>query len=644
MMKKTKEMNQSVCSFSGRFAELMKWIETNQLLRRDLWKRFVQQFREDSDADAGWRCEYWGKMMCGGCLVYQYTKDDALYAVLTETIQDMLQTQDVTGRISSYAVNHEFDGWDLWGRKYVLMGMQQYYAICADENLRLNLLDSMCRQMNYIIGKIGPESEGKRPITKATRHWRGLNSASILEPVVRLYQLTHLPCYLEFAAYIAETGGTDVENLAELAAEDKLYPYQYPVTKAYEMISYFCGLLAYAEETDNAALKNSVCRFADKVLESDFTIIGCAGCTHELFDHSTVRQANTDNGAKMQETCVTVLLMKLCSRLTLETGDSRYMDAFERSFYNAYLGAVNTEQVLEPTLQKEYPTWDMEPLPFDSYSPLTSGTRGNGIGGLKRMSDNHYYGCCACIGSVGAGLVPRMALVRTHDGAAVNLYFPGLMQLRTPEENLLVLHSETEYPAAGTVRLTMAINKPEMFTLQLRIPAWSHQTALMVNGKATHAEPGQYCGIRRTWQTGDTVELCLDMRTQVLHPEPYGHQVLMNKVVWGANYIVPTYDREDPAAKNHIALRRGPLILAQDSRLGYSPDTPISLAEHNGDTIDAASAPAEAAPYPCMVNLQIPLEDGKTMPVTDYASAGKLWSAQSRMAAWMLVHPKTAKG
>ena len=85
MMKKTKEMNQSVCSFSGRFAELMKWIETNQLLRRDLWKRFVQQFREDSDADAGWRCEYWGKMMCGGCLVYQYTlrcadRDDPRYA------------------------------------------------------------------------------------------------------------------------------------------------------------------------------------------------------------------------------------------------------------------------------------------------------------------------------------------------------------------------------------------------------------------------------------------------------------------------------------------------------------------------------------------------------------------------------------
>lgn len=49
---------------------------------------------------------------------------------------------------------------------------------------------------------------------------------------------------------------------------------------------------------------------------------------------------------------------------------------------------------------KEHPDWDIEALQFDSCSPLTSGTRGNGIGGRKVMSDNHYYGCCVCIGSV----------------------------------------------------------------------------------------------------------------------------------------------------------------------------------------------------------------------------------------------------
>ena len=67
-------------------------------------------------------------------------------------------------------------------------------------------------------------------------------------------------------------------------------------------------------------------------------------------------------------------------------------------------------------------------LPFDSYSPLTAGTRGNGIGGLKLMSDNHYYGCCACIGAAGLGLVPKMALLKTEKGFAMNLYIDGNME------------------------------------------------------------------------------------------------------------------------------------------------------------------------------------------------------------------------
>ena len=82
----------------------------------------------------------------------------------------------------------------------------------------------------------------------------------------------------------------------------------------------------------------------------------------------------------MQETCVTVTLMKFFYQVHLLTGDSKYVDAFEISLYNAYLGAINTEKVIEPLIKAQHPDWNIEPLPFDSYSPLTAGTRGNGIG------------------------------------------------------------------------------------------------------------------------------------------------------------------------------------------------------------------------------------------------------------------------
>ena len=629
--------------YNGFLEKTIQFIEKEQLLRVDLWKRFVQQFKEDADYEGGWRGEYWGKMMRGACFVYGYSKNPELYQVLTDTVKDMLTAQDEHGRISSYGIDHEFDAWDLWSRKYVLLGMQYYLEICKDEALFGQIVDSMCRQVDYIMTKIGSPVEGKKLITKATRHWRGLNSSSILEPIVRLYNLTKEQKYLDFAAYIVNCGGTDVVNIFELAFADKFYPYQYPVTKAYEMTSCFEGLLEYYYVTGEEKYKISIINFANKILESDFTIIGCCGCTHELFDHSTVRQANAAGvDPRMQETCVTVTLMKFFYRLSLLTGDSRYVDAFETSMYNAYLGAVNTEKVIEPTILEEHPDWYIEPLPFDSYSPLTAGTRGVGIGGLKLMSDNHYYGCCACIGAAGLGLIPQMALVNTDKGITLNLFMDGCIETFTPSGNKLTLKTETTYPVSGSVKVLLDMQQPEQFEMQIRIPAWSRQTSLNVNGEYVELSDAflskGYVCLNRTWTSGDTMELILDMRTECVKPVPYGHQILMTHVVWGSNYVIPTYDEEDPAAKNHRALRRGPIVLAQENRLGYSVDEPVDILVGADGYVDVTFPEKEIAPYEHILEVEVPLVDGSKMHVTDYASAGKLWNEESKMAAWMLVN------
>ena len=635
----TNKNTYNTSKYSESFEQFIRFVEQEQLLRTDLWERFAQQFKMDADYEGGWRGEYWGKMMRGGCLVYAYSRNPELYQVLTASVQDMLSAQDDLGRISSYGIDHEFDAWDIWCRKYVLLGMQHYLDICQDEELKNQVITSMCRQVDYIMSKIGSSREGKKKITLATRHWRGLNSSSILEPVMKLYNLTGERRYLDFAAYIVGCGGTDVVNIFDLAHQDKLYPYQYPVTKAYEMISCFEGLLEYYYVTGEEKYKESITRFANKILESDFTIIGCCGCTHELFDHSTVRQANTNlEDNRMQETCVTVTLMRFFYKLFLLTGESRYVDAFETSYYNAYLGAFNTEKVIEPILMREHPDWCIEPLPFDSYSPLTARTRGNGIGGLKVMSDNHYYGCCACIGAAGLGMFPKLALVNTENSIYLNLFADGFVHTQTPAGNALTVKTVTSYPASGTIKFLLDIEKAEEFEIRIRIPVWSKETSLCINNKAVKVctQNGYVC-LRELWLPGTVIELSLDMRTECIKPTPYGHQVLMNKVIWGANYMIPTYDEEDPMAKHHRALRRGPIILAQENRLGYSVDEPVALLVNEDGYMDVRFPEQEIAPYPHMLEVEIPLTDGKYIHMTDYASAGKLWTEESKMAAWIFV-------
>ena len=248
------------------------------------------------------------------------------------------------------------------------------------------------------------------------------------------------------------------------------------------------------------------------------------------------------------------------------------------------------------------------------------------------MPDGSYYGCCACIGAAGIGLVPKMQLLTTKCGFALNLFINGSVCSKTPRNNDVRFDVETDYPKSGAVKVTVHTQDPERFELRIRNPYWSKETVVLVNQTATKAVQG-YINVEREWTDGDVVDIELDMSTQAIKPIPYGAEILMNRPIWGANYVIQTFDKEDPLAKKHIALRRGPVMLAQDNRLWHSVDEPIRVKVSDGGLVDVCST--ETSAYPNIIAVKVPLENGTYMTVTDYASAGKLWTEESKMAVWM---------
>jgi DUF1680 family protein len=231
----------------GVFSDAVKFIVEEQLNDRALWSKFVMQYREQPDAPTlAWRGEYWGKMMRGAVSVYSYTKSEELYSVLLETVLDMMSVAEPDGRVSTYERENEFQGWDLWCRKYVLLGMLYFFDICKSDELKEKIIAFSVAAADYIIDRIG---EGKIDITKASSSWFGINSSSLLEPMVWLYRESGEKRFLDFATYIIERGGADRANVFECAYENKLMPYQYGVSKAYELTSCFEGLIAYYEVT-----------------------------------------------------------------------------------------------------------------------------------------------------------------------------------------------------------------------------------------------------------------------------------------------------------------------------------------------------------------------------------------------------------
>lgn len=585
-------------SYSGCFDQTVKFIERHQLLDPALWARFAEQFtRPSDDHDLGWRCEYWGKLMRGGAMVWSYTQSPELYRQLECAARTMLKNAEPDGRISTYSREAEFQGWDIWGRKYVLLGMECFYDICTDESLRAELLDSMRAQADYLLAHFGP---GKADLRKASGHWEGLNSSSVLEPVVRLYNMTGERKYLDFAGYIVGLGGILSANIFELALEDELDPWQYPVTKAYEMMSCFEGLLEYARATGEERWSRAVVNFAHRVLSSDITIIGSAGCTHELFDHSRLRQADPEFTGIMQETCVTVTWMKLCGQVLRFTGDSVFGDAMERSLHNALLGAVNTRRVSRDPLSPG------GGLPFDSYSPLRAAPRGQAVGGRRVMADNTIYGCCAAIGAAGFGAATQHSALLTEKGAAVNLYFPGTLSLQTPGGRRLNIGIDTTYPVGEDIALELSLDCPENFELALRVPGWCKASEVSVNGEAVPVVPG-WLRLERLWKDGDRVQLRLPMAVETV-----GSWQLCQ----GGGELPP-----------HVALVRGPIVLAASEEFsGNNLSGPVELGK-------VRRVPVSEAPFEARLVFETELRDGGGLRLADYASVGKGYDKD--IAVWL---------
>ena len=536
-----------------------------------------------------WQGEHVGKFLHAATLAWANTGDADLKTKLDRVVGRLLKTQEEDGYLGTYAPDHRWTSWDVWIHKYDLLGLLTYYQYThelPDTDPAHKLSDdalTACRRIGDLLIKTFGTGPGQRDINKSGEHV-GMAPDSVLEPIVLLYRATNDPRYLTFARYIVSNydapGGPAI--LASLEKYNSVR--KVANAKAYEMTSNFNGLLElYRATGDKRLMADMLIAWSDIVMNRLYPT-GSAS-SHELYQDD-FHFPNTASG-NICETCVTVTWEQMNVQLLRLTGDARFADEIERSAYNHLLGA-------------QKPNGD----DWAYYTPLEG-----------RKPYDSATTCCHSSGPRGIALLPEVAAMISEDnGVVLNLYNTGSYSAPL-KSGKVTIEEQTNYPLDGKISLTVTPERNgARFPLRLRIPAWSTEAEVVVNGKPAQIEcaPGSYALLSRRWNQGDTVTV--DLKIPV-------------RLAFG--------DHENDGK---AALLYGPLVLALDTALNPTISSP-ARAELTID--DATKVRLDSAPDKAVNGEAVFVTDGKLagsdtvipLYLTPYATAGQ--NGKSKYEVWI---------
>lgn len=558
------------------------------------YESFVDMYRKD-DRTRSALGEVWGKAVRSGCMFYRYTRDEELKEMMRATVKEFLTTQRSNGSFSCSSIEKQPDGQkgDLWERKYTLLALVCYYNEIEQDP---KVLNAMIKHADCIVAQIGNPPK----VSILDQGWspNNIESSTLMEPMMQLYNLTHKAEYLEFAKYIIDSGCAKGSNIIQEAV-DNVPTYKmggvYP--KAYEMLSLFEGLVEYYRVTGDERIKTAFINLFRNVKKDEITIIGNGGGDQpyhpavkgEAWDNTAKEQTNPDI-KRMMETCAGVTWMKFCTQILRLTGDASAVDEIEKYIYNGLLGAMK-------------PTGD-----GFSYVNLLNGMKVTNVGWGGEF-DGKTITCCNLNGPIGLSFIPYIAVMKSNKGPVINLYNACTVNNRTPLGKKLELQMKGDFPNSNAVKIVVNPAAAENFSMSLRIPSWSEHTQVSVNGKkVNNVIPGKYLQLTRKWKKGDAIDIRFEMKA-VLLDAPKG---------------------QNRAGDNFQAVKYGPIVLSRDENTDTNYNQPVQIVADKSKIVKVVAEKPTLSTT--RMEFEVPTTDGPIRMI-DYASVNG-WTGK-KICTWL---------
>jgi hypothetical protein len=256
-------------------------------------------------------------------------------------------------------------------------------------------------------------------------------------------------------------------------------------------------------------------------------------------DSGALGQSLAGQNKSFETPCGSYAHFKLTRYLLRITRDSRYGDSMERVLYNAVLGAIPIQPDGHAFYYSDYTRRAKKTFHPDRW-PCCSGT-------LPMIAADYRISTC----------------FTDSQGIYVNLYVPAQVTWSRNNETC-GLSIQTDYPYAAAVVMTLRLPSAQIFTLNLRIPAWAQGAGLSINGKreTRTLTAGRFAAIRREWRADDRIELELPL-TQRLESIDAAHPQTV-ALLAGPLVLMQLLEEGDSSAASPVP--RASLLAAQRGR------------------------------------------------------------------------------
>ncbi len=435
-----------------------------------------------------------------------YDGDSRIGRMVDSVISEIVDAQDADGYLNTYfTFERKVQRWtnlrdmhELYCAGHLIQAAIAHYRATG----KRTFLNVSIKLANHILSVFGPSKRQGTP-----------GHPEVEMALVELYRTTRTSSFLDLAKSFIDNRGRGLIGGSPYHIDHK------PFRELDEMVGHAvrsvylnCGATDVYMETGDESLLKALERLWQNMVNCKMYITGGLGSRYE--GEAFGENYELPNRRAYAETCAAIANVMWNWRMLLATGKAEYADVMELALYNGALAGIG-----------------LDGKTYFYVNPLADR-------GAHRRS--RWFDCACCPPNIARLIasIPGYFYSVSCDGVWINIYASSESTIEF-NGGLVKLTQNTDYPWDGHVEVTVHPEKLSEFSIFLRIPGWSLQTTVALNGKPLDCDlkPPQYLEIKRVWEKGDVISMDLDMRVNVLTSHLH---------------VLENYCR--------VALKRGPLV------------------------------------------------------------------------------------